>query len=68
MTPDRIMAFRLEKELEERNKYMTDEELAAILPGAKDGYETLKAPDNYKPLKSSLRKMLGSKNSMDSPV
>ena len=39
MTPDRLYQFRLEKEMEERNKYMGDEELNGILPGPKDGYE-----------------------------
>lgn len=41
MTPDRVYQFRLEKEMEERNKYMTDEELNNILPGPKDGYEVM---------------------------
>ncbi|CAD8187639.1 unnamed protein product [Paramecium pentaurelia] len=68
MTPDRVYQFRLEKEMEERNKYMTDEELNSILPGPKDGYEILKAPENYKPLKSSLKKLLNAKNSIESPV
>lgn len=27
--------------MEERNKYMTDEELNNILPGLKDGYEVM---------------------------
>ena len=49
MTPERIQAIRWEKELEERNRPMTDDEIDLIVPGAKDGYEIVKAPENYKP-------------------
>ena len=39
MTSDKMIQYRLEKELEERNRYLTDEDLNAVLPGIKDGYE-----------------------------
>ena len=31
--------LRAEKEIEERNRYLADEELEQMLPGTKDGYE-----------------------------
>lgn len=41
--------MRIEKEIEDRNRYLTDEELDAIIPGPNDGYEIMKPPENYKP-------------------
>lgn len=46
------MQLRLEKELEERNRPYTDEELDKLLPGLEDGFEIVKPPDSYKPEKS----------------
>jgi Splicing factor 3B subunit 1. len=40
MTPDRIQALRYEKEMDERNRPLTDEELDQMLPSA--GYEVMK--------------------------
>lgn len=39
MTPDRMVQFRVEKEMEERNKYLSDEDLNSVLPSPKEGYE-----------------------------
>ncbi|KAM3127536.1 Splicing factor 3B subunit 1 [Paramecium bursaria] len=68
MTSDKMIQYRLEKELEERNRYLTDEDLNAVLPGIKDGYEVLRPPDSYKPLKSSIRKLLGTRSVSESPI
>ena len=48
MTSDKMIQYRLEKELEERNRYLTDEDLNAVLPGIKDGYEVLYIYYHYK--------------------
>lgn len=37
MTPQQIQQWRIEKEMEERNKPLTDDEIDRILP--RDGYE-----------------------------
>ncbi len=37
MTPAQIQQWRVEKEMEERNKPMTDDELDRVLP--REGYE-----------------------------
>jgi splicing factor 3B subunit 1 len=39
--------LRLSKELQERNRHLTDTELDEILPS--DGYEIVKPPESYKP-------------------
>lgn len=39
MTPDQRQAFRWEREIDERNRPLTDDELDAIMP--KDGYKVL---------------------------
>lgn len=45
----KLQQLRWEKELEERNRPFGDEELDMLLPGNDDGYEVLKAPENYQP-------------------
>ena len=39
MTPDRLKQLRWEKEVQDRNRYQTDEELNNVLP--KTGYEVM---------------------------
>lgn len=58
MTPEQIQTLRWEKELEERNRYMGDEELDMLVPGAKDGYEVVKPPESYKPVRNPIKRML----------
>lgn len=44
-----IQRLRIEREIDERNRPMTDEELDKMLPGQAQGYEIVKPPDTYKP-------------------
>lgn len=39
----------MKQEVDPRNKYLSDRELDSMLPS--DGYEIVRAPDNYKPMK-----------------
>lgn len=48
MTPDQIMLARLQQDVDERNRPLTDEELDELMP--KEGYEILTPPANYKPI------------------
>jgi splicing factor 3B subunit 1 len=48
ITPDRFNLIKLDKEMEERNKPLTDEYLDSLLNI--EGYELIKAPENYQPL------------------
>ena len=54
MTPEQIHAFRWEREIDERNRPMTDEELDAIFP---KGYEILAPPQSYVPIRTPARKL-----------
>ena len=52
MTPQRISLLKLDKSIEEKNKPMTDEELDLIL--SIPGYEIVKPPENYKPIRKAF--------------
>ncbi len=39
MTPEQYTEMRNQREMFERNKPLTDEDLDALLPGEKDGYK-----------------------------
>lgn len=54
MTPEQIHAFRWEREIDERNRPMTDEELDALFP---PGYEILPPPQGYVPIRTPARKI-----------
>ena len=47
ITPKNLQMLRLSKELQERNKHLTDVELDELLPT--EGYEIVKVPETYKP-------------------
>lgn len=47
MTPDQISHLRKRQDLDVRNRYMTDEELDALLPS--EGYELILPPSSYQP-------------------
>ncbi|KAA0200210.1 hypothetical protein HAZT_HAZT000257 [Hyalella azteca] len=54
MTPEQIHAFRWEREIDERNRPMTDEELNSLFP---PGYEILSPPQGYVPIRTPARKL-----------
>eukprot|EP01138_Halocafeteria_seosinensis_P010429 gb/GECG01010647.1/.p1 GENE.gb/GECG01010647.1/~~gb/GECG01010647.1/.p1 ORF type:complete len:1367 (+),score=239.06 gb/GECG01010647.1/:1-4101(+) len=56
MTPALAKQQRLEREMDERNRPLSDEELDAILPS--DGYRILDPPANYRPIRTPSRKMM----------
>ena len=56
MTPEQYNAMRWEREVEERNKPLTDEDLDAMLPS--DGYKILEAPASYVPIRTPARKLM----------
>ena len=55
MTPDQLRSARHDREMEERNRFMTDDELDAVLPGLPQ-YKILEQPKNYVPLRTPARK------------
>ena len=54
MTPEQMQAYRWEKEIDDRNRPLTDEELDAMFP---PGYKILQPPNNYIPIRTPARKL-----------
>ncbi|XP_067641774.1 splicing factor 3B subunit 1 [Eurosta solidaginis] len=55
MTPEQLQAYRWEKEIDERNRPLTDEELDQMFP---PGYKILPPPVGYVPLRTPGRKLM----------
>lgn len=58
MTPEQQTAYRLQQEIDYRNRPLTDEELDEMLPGEDEGYEILMPPEDYKPIRTPARKLM----------
>ena len=56
MTPEQYNALRWEREVEERNRPLTDEELDAMLPS--EGFKVLPQPDGYVTIRTTARKLM----------
>ena len=56
LTPEMAQRMRLEREMEERNRYLSDEELDAMFPSK--GYRILDPPASYIPIRTPSRKLL----------
>ena len=54
LPPEKLKQLRWEKQLEERNRPYTDEELDMLLPGQDDGYEIVKVPEGYRPERKNI--------------
>jgi len=54
MTPEQMQAYRWEREIDERNRPLSDEELDAMFP---PGYKVLAPPNNYIPIRTPARKL-----------
>eukprot|EP00899_Mesostigma_viride_P016403 jgi/Mesvir1/24764/Mv22020-RA.1 len=56
MTPDQHNQARWEREVEERNRPLSDEELDAMFPA--EGYKILEPPSTYVPIRTPARKLM----------
>lgn len=56
ITPEQYNLLRWEKDIEERNRPLTDEELDAMFP--QEGYKILDPPASYVPIRTPARKLL----------
>lgn len=56
MTPEHQQQLRWEAEVDERNRFMPDDELDALLPQV--GYKILDQPASYQPINTPQRKLL----------
>lgn len=54
MTPEQLQAYRWEREIDERNRPLTDDELDAMFP---PGYKVLQPPAGYIPIRTPARKL-----------
>ncbi|CAH0385050.1 unnamed protein product [Bemisia tabaci] len=54
MTPEQLQAYRWEREIDERNRPLTDDELDAMFP---PGYKVLQPPVGYIPIRTPARKL-----------
>ncbi|XP_024533099.1 splicing factor 3B subunit 1 [Selaginella moellendorffii] len=62
MTPEQYNMYRWERDIEERNRPLSDEDLDAILPT--EGYKVLEAPASYVPIRTPARKLLATPTPM----
>ena len=56
MSAEAYQAAKWEREIEERNRPLSDEELDAILPP--EGFKVLEPPGNYQPIRTPARKAM----------
>ncbi|XP_077304831.1 splicing factor 3B subunit 1 isoform X1 [Lithobates pipiens] len=54
MTPEQLQAWRWEREIDERNRPLSDDELDAMFP---EGYKVLPPPAGYVPIRTPARKL-----------
>uniref|UniRef100_A0A7S0WT61 TOG domain-containing protein n=1 Tax=Chlamydomonas leiostraca TaxID=1034604 RepID=A0A7S0WT61_9CHLO len=67
MTPEQYQEMRTQREMYERNKPLTDEELDSMLPGEKEGYKIMAPPANYKPVIDPAKKLMATPTPMMTP-
>ncbi|CAF0869746.1 unnamed protein product [Brachionus calyciflorus] len=61
MTPEQMQNFRYEREIDERNRPLSDEELNGLFP---PGYKILPPPDGYIPIRTPARKLMATPTPM----
>ncbi|GLT26082.1 hypothetical protein SLA2020_011690 [Shorea laevis] len=66
LTPEQRNLLRWEKDIEERNRPLTDEELDAMFP--QEGYKILEPPASYVPIRTPARKLLATPTPMGTPL
>ncbi|CAI0410036.1 unnamed protein product [Linum tenue] len=66
ITPEQYNLLRWEKDIEERNRPLTDEELDSMFP--QEGYKILEPPASYVPIRTPARKLLATPTPMGTPL
>ena len=54
LTPQKMQLLRWERDMQYRNRPLTDENLNQILPS--DGFEIVEPPEGYKPIRAPTHK------------
>ena len=65
ITPEQYMAAKWEREMDDRNRPMSDEELDALLPS--EGYKILQPPSTYVPIRTPARKLSATPTPLATP-
>mmetsp|Transcript_13864 Transcript_13864/g.50490 ORF Transcript_13864/g.50490 Transcript_13864/m.50490 type:complete len:1279 (+) Transcript_13864:124-3960(+) len=65
MTPEQYQAARWERDIMERNRPLSDEELDAMFPT--EGYKVLEPPASYVPIRTPARKLLSTPTPLATP-
>ncbi|KAJ0617192.1 putative armadillo-like helical, splicing factor 3B subunit 1, TOG domain-containing protein [Helianthus annuus] len=66
ITPEQYNLMRWEKDIEDRNRPLTDEELDAMFP--QEGYKILEPPASYIPIRTPARKLLATPTPLGTPL
>ncbi|XP_055807079.1 uncharacterized protein LOC129875879 [Solanum dulcamara] len=66
VTPEQYNLMRWEKDIEERNRPLTDEELDSMFP--QEGYKILDPPASYVPIRTPARKLLATPTPIGTPL
>ncbi|GKD11104.1 splicing factor 3B subunit 1, partial [Tanacetum coccineum] len=66
MTPEQYNLARHEKDIEDRNRPLTDEELDVMFP--QEGYKILEPPASYVPIRTPARKLLATPTPLGTPL
>ncbi|KAL1289582.1 hypothetical protein HN51_057994 [Arachis hypogaea] len=66
VTPEQYNLLRWERDIEERNRPLTDEELDVMFP--QEGYKILEPPASYVPIRTPARKLLATPTPMGTPL
>lgn len=66
ITPEQYNLLRWEKDIEDRNRPLTDEELDSMFP--QEGYVVLDPPASYVPIRTPARKLLATPTPMGTPL
>ncbi|KAD5508895.1 hypothetical protein E3N88_16598 [Mikania micrantha] len=66
ITPEQYNLLRWEKDIEDRNRPLTDEELDTMFP--QEGYKILEPPANYVPIRTPARKLLATPTPLGTPL
>jgi len=61
MTPEQLQAYTLQRELDERNRPLTDDDLDTMFP---PGYKVLQPPASYVPIRTPARKLMATPTPM----
>ena len=61
-----LQLLRWEREVEERNRPLSDEELDALLPT--EGYKVLEPPAGYAPIRTPARKLMATPTPLGTPL